>query len=431
MFSVKKFCANILLAVMIMTSSIVSPKTIVFAASDDGQNESASDLSQLSDIVRAHAMDRDTSFKVTYIGDPYDLYPVLNLEFLIRNISINDDPSTCEDADYLVGNWFYGNDFDVTQSGDVLTFKLKYYESKKESEYVRDQIPGILKRLGVDGMSNYDKVVAIHDYVCKTITYTADPKNTGKYSSMYSALKSGKGLCNSYALCMYRLLTEAGVPCKYIGGKAGTGKDAEGHAWNLVALGDRWYCLDATWDDRNDKITKNYFLKGSLDFDNYNPKLSHVMDTEYSTSPFSAYFPVALKAFKKGSDDTNHVITIGGTEAPDVSSDDQKFTFSDLTCGKYPNSGKFIVKKGKMSYLQVHIKPQARKLISSASYSITAGKGNIKKINDYGISYDSNAGMYYFDMDFTGKKVGQVNIKITLMLTNGQSISYTFKGKVK
>ena len=47
-----------------------------------------------------------------------------------------------------------------------------------------------------------------------------------------------------------------------IGGTVVQNNVREGHMWNGVQIGGRWYLVDATWDDKADTISYQYFLAG-------------------------------------------------------------------------------------------------------------------------------------------------------------------------
>ncbi len=412
-------------AVVAIAVCIIASPSVAFAA------ESASNLTELAKIVAKHGVARDTSkFSVTYTGKDSDVDRIFDDDFTFFTsdlVTLWDDPNTSDDADYLAGNLNFTTDgHDIYTEGNKIYFKLKYFETLSQTQKVNEIVPQILSQLGVSSMSNYDKVKAIHDYVCGLITYDAEGGDV--VSTMYGALFNKRALCNSYSLCMYKLLTEAGVPCKFIGGKAGTGRDAEGHAWNIVALGDKWYNLDATWDDSDEGIIYDYFLKGSSDFDEADPDQKHDMDAPFKKAPFSTKFPIAKTAFDPNTmSDEN-----SGSDISDPDTDEEETTvykLSDIVDGRYPSSGKFSVKKKKGKDLQLYIKSGMESIVSKVTYKVTKGKKNIKSIKNFGLLEDE--GEYFTDFYFKGKKKGAVNIKIILKLTNGQSLGYTFKGKVK
>ncbi len=432
------------MAAVLMMCLVITGPAVARAAT-----ESASNLDELAKIVTEHGLKRDSKFDVNYKGPFDDLVILLarmteNL-FFFNKLSMYDDPTTSNDADYLTGNIQLYNDtvdvdVDENESDSTLKFNIRYFETLPQTEYVNGHVPQILSKLGVSNKSNYEKVKAIHDYVCDLITWTDGEEDW--VSSMWGALTKRKALCNAYALCMYKLLVEAGVPCKYIGGKAGTGVDSGGHAWNIVALGDKWYNLDTTWDDDDDNKSwgYDYFLKGSSDFDEEDPEQIHTMDKPYLSDSFKNAFPIAKTAFKKGMNDENVSIKIGDesisisdpttpntSDDPDVT-DDTKYTFKDIVYTKDPSNGKFSIKKGKSDYLMLNINEGMESLLKKATYKVTTGKKNVK------VSYctiDEDEYGTFVTLKYKGKKKGKVNIKITLKLTNGQTLSYTFKGKIK
>ena len=113
-----------------------------------------------------------------------------------------------------------------------------------ESKEVFDAAFAVVNHIINDGMSDEEKVKAIHDY----LIYHANYVNSGDYSSAenwaYGAcgvLLHGEGVCQSYAIAFYMMTTAAGVECEYVTGMS--------HAWNRVKINDKWYYIDCTWDD--------------------------------------------------------------------------------------------------------------------------------------------------------------------------------------
>ena len=67
-----------------------------------------------------------------------------------------------------------------------------------------------------------------------------------------------------------------------------------GHAWNMVRLNNKWYGLDATWDDqpRVGGIIYDYFLKNEIDFkDETSNGMHEEYDADFSLS-LSYQFPI-------------------------------------------------------------------------------------------------------------------------------------------
>lgn len=99
------------------------------------------------------------------------------------------------------------------------------------------------------GMSDFEKVKALHDYVVLNTAYDYENylNNTIPKSSytIYGLLVNKTAVCDGYAKTMYYLLNKIGIDSLYVSGTAGGG----GHAWNKVKVDGVWYNLDATWDD--------------------------------------------------------------------------------------------------------------------------------------------------------------------------------------
>lgn len=106
-----------------------------------------------------------------------------------------------------------------------------------------------------DDMSAYDKVLTIHDALVEQVEY-----DINKFTATDMLLKD-KGRCDSYSRVMHLMLQMADVPAMRV---IGMGKN-EAHAWNLVKLDDKWYHIDATWNDPKGKkgesiLRHHYFL---------------------------------------------------------------------------------------------------------------------------------------------------------------------------
>lgn len=128
-------------------------------------------------------------------------------------------------------------------------------QAKADFEQNANQILAEAQNLG----SNYEKEKYVHDILLDRITYNLSAEMN---QSAYSALVNGQTVCAGYARAFQYLLQQLGIPCYYCTGYAG-----EDHGWNIVALDDGYYNVDATWDD-TDSGNYNYFNKSDEDFAN-------------------------------------------------------------------------------------------------------------------------------------------------------------------
>lgn len=170
---------------------------------------------------------------------------------------------------------------------------MTYMSTAREENWVKSRINSLLtSTLRIYNMkTEYDKIRAIYQYVTKTVKYDySENDDLGKYSA-YNAL-NGKAVCQGYANLIYRMLREAGLSSRFIGGTS----RGEGHAWNIARIRGRYYNLDATWDAGFDETQYRYFLKGAYDFPN------HTRDEEYLLPAFTNRYRMSEFSYQAGNE---------------------------------------------------------------------------------------------------------------------------------
>jgi hypothetical protein len=118
----------------------------------------------------------------------------------------------------------------------------------------------IIKNIIKPEMNEYERVLAVHDYLIKNSRY--DKLNASKNTvppeehEAYGVLVKGIGVCDSYSKAMKLLLEKTGVYCLIVeGSKAGNtiqSLDDVDHAWNIVRIDGEYYHVDTTWNDVNE-----------------------------------------------------------------------------------------------------------------------------------------------------------------------------------
>ncbi|GHV32906.1 hypothetical protein FACS18949_05420 [Clostridia bacterium] len=94
--------------------------------------------------------------------------------------------------------------------------------------------------------SDYEKLLAIHDFVSENIWYDHD-EAAGSLSTGEGevwTLENKRGICADYAGLSKALLRAVGVPTIFVGGS--------NHVWNASFADGRWIQFDTTWDSNND-----------------------------------------------------------------------------------------------------------------------------------------------------------------------------------
>ena len=126
---------------------------------------------------------------------------------------------------------------------------LQFYEERFRQpidDYIsmflwRDKLESIINSLIKPGMSEYERVKAIHDYVALTIEYDYNEKSKSHLAE--GALFYNLALCDGYSAAIKMLLNATGIECLLISGDSIEGP----HAWNQVKIDGEWYNLDVTW----------------------------------------------------------------------------------------------------------------------------------------------------------------------------------------
>ena len=120
--------------------------------------------------------------------------------------------------------------------------------------------------------SPVEKERQIHDALCNRIVYYKD-EGRGEKDCAVGALLNGKADCSGYADAMLLCCGLAGIPCRYMSGKAretgeetdsGFSKEAS-HGWNLVKIAESWVSVDVTWADQTNYISYLYYNLGTAD----------------------------------------------------------------------------------------------------------------------------------------------------------------------
>lgn len=100
------------------------------------------------------------------------------------------------------------------------------------------------------GMTDAQKILALHDDLVHRATYTRETKG-----NCTDLLLDGRGTCEAYSRTLWLLCRMAGIPCHIV-----YGHTTENHAWNLVRIEHRWYHVDATWNDPVNHSNPNHHI---------------------------------------------------------------------------------------------------------------------------------------------------------------------------
>ncbi|MFP4697427.1 MAG: transglutaminase domain-containing protein [Eubacteriales bacterium] len=139
---------------------------------------------------------------------------------------------------------------------------------------------------GID--NDYEKVLAVHDWVADNIYYDYDAYYSGSYDdnrikgSLLDALNDKRSVCQGYAELTEMLLLSLDIPCVVVKGYAlgmsttgrweGVDELDTNHAWNEVYVDGRWIIMDTTWDSRN-KYEDGQYIRSEKRYRFFDPTI--------------------------------------------------------------------------------------------------------------------------------------------------------------
>ncbi len=139
----------------------------------------------------------------------------------------------------------------------------RYYTDAAQEAAVTAAIGPVLDSIITEDMTDRQKIAAIHDYICKNVSYGGSNDNYIKYTA-YGALINKLCVCQGYSSLFYRMALMEGIDCRVISGYGKLSGSGGNHAWNCLKLGEVYYLCDSTWDAK--KASYSWLLKGEDDF---------------------------------------------------------------------------------------------------------------------------------------------------------------------
>ncbi len=194
-----------------------------------------------------------------------------------------------DEGDYIRWHWGGWNmNVNYRESGKytymTFTYTFTYHTTLEQEKAVTEKVDEVLDAIITKGMTDYQKIRAIYDYLCENIVYDYVNVGNTEYKlqyTAYAALIQGTSVCQGYANLFYRMVLEEDIDTRVIPGTGSGG----GHAWNIVELNDLYYNVDATWDAGETVYT--YFLKCNENFPD------HIRDEGYYEAEFNALYPMS------------------------------------------------------------------------------------------------------------------------------------------
>jgi len=216
-------------------------------------------------------LDKEEYYQYSYLNDvEKEVYRRLRVAVLsydraieVSDIDINDSRKMEIVECFLADNpqYFWVSDsFAISGSGDIeLSFSDGEIEDKigfgnadplkidARREKFNQVVLDIVSSINPDA-SEYEKELAIHDYITRTTKYdkeaTLNPYANMVMDSAYNAygtLVEKEGVCHGYTDAFQYLCYMVGINSNVVYGN--------GHMWNTVQIDGEWYQVDVTWND--------------------------------------------------------------------------------------------------------------------------------------------------------------------------------------
>ncbi len=151
-------------------------------------------------------------------------------------------------------NSFSNINIDIISNGKI-TVKIKKVYNNDEIIFINSYIDAFMSDNINDNMSTIDKIKVFHDHIINNTIYD-ESKKEESYTA-YNLLTTGKSICGGYSDIMAIYLNKLGIQNYRI--------TSSNHIWNLIHLDNKWYHMDATWDDPvtsdgNQYLLHNFFM---------------------------------------------------------------------------------------------------------------------------------------------------------------------------
>lgn len=209
----------------------------------------AYDVESLKEEVSQHMINWETEFEILYVGNT-DPDAMEKLKSGIRE-AISCIPYVAENVDQIEVGMIYN----AKQA--KISIKLSYLTDPERENALNLRLEEALTNMGLKGLSDYQKVKRIADWISDHHSYD---DNITIYSASEMSEK-GVGVCQAYASMFYKMVKAAGLDVTYQYGSL----NGDLHLWNLVNIGGKWYHVDVTNYDANNRSM--LMMVGTSDLD--------------------------------------------------------------------------------------------------------------------------------------------------------------------
>lgn len=182
-----------------------------------------------------------------------------------------------------------GGPYEVVET--TIDLDLNFTHTAAQETEINEYIDGVISELALSAKSEYKKVLAVHDYIITHAAYFLENGNNNNVATVqlengqqyytvngvsvhspYAITKHGQGVCQAYAGLFQKFMERLNIESYYVTGRVkGQGETGEsagdGHAWNKVKIGEKYYNIDLTWDDGLTDNRQQPAVSGNEDYE--------------------------------------------------------------------------------------------------------------------------------------------------------------------
>ncbi len=254
-----------LISILMVLCIVCSATTMSLAA----VSESSSTLSPLAAVIYQAILDEKTTVDVSKYQVP-----------VVAENGVYSSPmlaQAMQEATQMPMAFYVDTSYKFRVSGDkvrqvIMNFTMTTAEIQAALHLIEAEAAKALAVIE-PGMSDLDKVLAIHDYFCTQFSYAAvvvsdanglqyEVERDSIYYNMYGLFSQKRAVCEGYAIGFRYIMDLLGIPCTTCI------STSMKHEWNIVTLDGVDYHLDVTYDDSIPDLLgragHTYFLKSDI-----------------------------------------------------------------------------------------------------------------------------------------------------------------------
>ncbi len=151
--------------------------------------------------------------------------------------------------------YFDASVFEITSKGGFCTVSFSYIYDRKQAVQIMNEINSkadfIISQFITEDMDDYEKCLAIHDYMTENIQYNFAAMSLDYVYDAFTAegaLLKHRAVCVGIAKAVVFLLGKLGIPAMVVRGQSSLGGEDIEHGWNIVEINKKYYHIDVTWD---------------------------------------------------------------------------------------------------------------------------------------------------------------------------------------